>query len=140
MNFSRLKPEKIVIVFLFAAGALAAIPSLQRHRQHERLTDGVSALARYSAEMESFYLEHARYDNSESSCGVRPPANTQFLSFSCRTDGESYTLTLRGVGALEGYEYVLDGSSQPRKTVRFAGTEVHANCWLSSESRCFTRG
>jgi Tfp pilus assembly protein PilE len=136
----KLKPEKIVIVFVFAIAALAAVPSLQRHRQHERLTDGVSALSRYAAEMEHFYLEHGRYDTSASECGVRPPANTRFLSFSCRTNGESYIVTLRGVGALEGYEYVLDDSTQPQRTVRFAGTEVNAKCWLSTESRCFTRG
>jgi Tfp pilus assembly protein PilE len=132
--------QRFVIAFVFAMVALAAVPQLQAHRKRERLTDGVSALARYAADMERFYLANGRYDNTDSSCGVRPPANTEFLSFSCRTEGDTYSVTLRGVSALEGYEYVLDGSTQPRKTVRFAGAKVHANCWLSSESSCFTRG
>jgi Tfp pilus assembly protein PilE len=122
---------------LFAVLALAAVPHLKQQKQRERLTDGVSLLSLYAVEMERYFLDHGRYDSagSDSKCGVSPPANTQFLSFSCKTDGETYVATVRGVGALEGYEYVLDDSS--RKTVRFAGAPVHANCWLRTESSCY---
>ncbi len=30
------------------------------------------------------------------------------------------------------YEYVIDDSAQPRKTVRFEGIAVHTQCWMSS--------
>lgn len=130
--------EKIVIVVAFAVLAMAAVPTLQRHRERERLTDGVSALARYASEMERFYLEHGRYGEAQSGCGVPPPANTHFLSFSCRTDGESFIAAVRGMGALAGYEYVVDASSQPRRTVRFGGATVNASCWLRSASSCYS--
>jgi len=128
--------DKIVILVVFTIVALAAVPSLQRHRQQERLTDGVSALSRYALEMERFHLQNGHY--GETDCGVSPPANTAFLSFSCQVDGDSYVATVRGIGALEGYEYALDDSMQPRKTVRFAGARVHRNCWLKTAGSCYS--
>lgn len=120
---------------VFAILALSAVPHLQKQRQRARLTDGVSLLSQYAVEMERFYLQNNRYDNASSGCAVPTPASTSFLTFSCRTDGETYVATVRGVGALDGYEYVLNDSS--RKTVRFAGAAVHANCWLRTESSCY---
>jgi hypothetical protein len=86
--------------------------------------------------MERFYLDHGRYDNAAAHCGVTPPADTEFLSFSCRTSGTSYTATLHGIGALAGYEYVLDDSARPQRTLQFEGAPVSKNCWLTHSGNC----
>ena len=151
MNFTRLKSvssmqrargfastEKVVIVAVLAIVSMMAVPNLKRQRERAVLTDGVIALARYSVEMERFNLVNGSYGKAQPACGVQPPTSSKLLSFSCRTDGDSYAVTLRGIGALDGYEYILDTSSRPRRTERYAGAPVHARCWLKNSSNCYS--
>ena len=130
--------EKVVVVAVLAIVAMMAVPNFQQQRKRAVLTDGVIALARYSVEMERFNLVNGSYGKAQPTCGVQPPTSNKLLSFSCRTDGDSYAVTLRGIGALDGYEYILDTSSRPRRTERYAGAPVHARCWLKNTSNCYS--
>jgi Tfp pilus assembly protein PilE len=118
-----------VILVTFAA------PSCTRHFQKSRLTQGVQTLSKYEVEMENYFLDNGAY-GEDNACGVSPPAASEFFAFSCKADGEDFTATLTGIGALEGYRYVLDTSAKPHKTVLFEGQTVTNACWLTRDSHC----
>jgi Tfp pilus assembly protein PilE len=127
--------QHLIVSIIFVILVTIAAPSCTRHFQKGRLDQGVQSLSKYQLEMESYYVDHGAYGEDDA-CGVSLPANSEFFAYSCKTDGEDFTATLSGMGALEGYQYVLDTSSKPHKTVLFEGQKVSNACWLTRDSHC----
>jgi Tfp pilus assembly protein PilE len=127
--------QHLVVSVIFVILVTIAAPSCSRHFQKGRLTEGVQALSKYELAMESYYLAHENYGEGEA-CGVALPASSDVFAFSCETDGEDFTATLSGKGALEGYRYVLDTSAKPHKTVLFDGNSVSNACWMTRDANC----
>jgi Tfp pilus assembly protein PilE len=126
--------QHLVISVVFVILVTIAAPSCTAHFQKSRLTEGVQGLSKYELAMESYYLAHESY--GEDACGVTPPVSSDVFAYSCTTDGEDFTATLMGRGALEGYQYVLDTSAKPHKTVLFGGTRVSNACWMTRDAHC----
>jgi Tfp pilus assembly protein PilE len=124
-----------MVSIIFVILVTIAAPSCTRHFQKGRLDQGVHSLSRFQLAMETYYLDHGAYGEGNA-CGVALPANSEFFAYSCKTDGEDFTATLSGVGALDGYRYVLDTTSKPHKTVLFEGQKVTNACWLTRDSHC----
>jgi Tfp pilus assembly protein PilE len=128
--------QHLVVSVIFVILVTIAAPSCTRHFQKGRLTEGVQSLGKYELAMESYYLAHGAYGKDDA-CGVSPPAGNELFAWSCEADGEAFTATLVGKGALEGYKYVLDTSAKPHKTVIFEGNRVANNsCWMTREAHC----
>jgi Tfp pilus assembly protein PilE len=127
--------QHLVVSVIFVILVTIAAPSCTRHFQKGRLTEGVQSLGKYELAMESYYLAHETY-GEDNACGVSLPASSEIFAFSCETDGEDFTATLNGKGALEGYRYVLDTSTRPHKTVLFEGNRVSNACWMTRDAHC----
>jgi Tfp pilus assembly protein PilE len=127
--------QHLIVSVIFVILVTIAAPSCTHHFQKARLTEGVQSLGKYQVAMETFYLDHGAYGEDDA-CGVALPSNSEFFAYSCSTDGQEFTATLSGIGALEGYRYVLDTTSKPHKTVLFEGEKVSNACWLTRDSHC----
>lgn len=128
--------QQLVVSVIFVILVTIAAPSCTRHFQKGHLSEGVQSLSKYELAMESYYLANGAYGDEEA-CGVSLPSTSELFTYACETDGEDFTATLKGKGALEGYQYVLDTSAKPHKTVMFDGSRVSSNaCWMTREAHC----
>jgi Tfp pilus assembly protein PilE len=128
--------QQLTVSVIFVILVTIAAPSCTAHFQKGRLTEGVQTLSKYELAMETYYLANGAYGEDDA-CGVSLPSSSELFTYACETDGEDFTATLKGHGALEGYQYVLDTSARPHRTVMFAGNQVsNGTCWMTREAHC----
>jgi type IV pilus assembly protein PilE len=126
--------EVMITVAIVAILASIAIPAYTDYVRRGQLSEATSTLSDLRVRMEQFYQDNRSYAGAACSgaCGVPCPA-TQFFTYSCATDGQTFTMTATGAGGVtSGFAYTLN-QQNARATTMFYGAASAATCWLTKK-------
>ena len=136
--------EVVCIVAAIGVLASAALPAYSDFLRRSLLPEAFGALAEFRAKMEQYYQDHLDYGNTARCADANGAATwsafnaTEHFSFTCVTDSaqQGFTVTATGrSGAALGHVFSIDQKGD-RKTSRFKGAAVSANCWLTKSNAC----
>jgi len=128
-----------LMVVVVVIGILAAIgyPSYTDYVRRGKIAEATSTLADWRTKMETYYLDNRNY--GAGACGVAAPAggSLKYFTYTCATDGQTYTLTASGVSA-QGMAPVADTitNQNVRATTVTSdpkGWTGNTGCWVTKK-------
>lgn len=129
--------ELMIAVAIAAILASIAIPAYGKYVLSSKLSEAFAVLGDYRLKMEQFNQDNRSYADplNTNSCGVPPPAASQYFSFSCTitASGTQFTATASnkagvGMGNAAGYSYTIDQAGV-QNTLKFAGSAGPNGTW-----------
>ena len=125
--------EVMIVVVVVAILAAIAVPSYSQYVTRSRLTEAHGTLATFRLRMEQSYQDNGNF--GASSCSV-PLTSTSFFTYRCSltANGQGFTATATGIGAVAGHSFSIDEQGQ-KLTTAFPGAGS-ASCWLVRTGVC----
>lgn len=138
--------EVMIVVAVIGILAAVALPSYNDYVRRGQIPEAFTELSAYRARMEQYYQDNRNYgtaakcaaDSSADGWNAFTPANARYFAFACATSdsGQGYTITATGnAQSAVGHVYTINHNGD-RKTTKFKGTDVTANCWLTRSATC----
>ncbi len=129
--------ELMVSMVIVAILATVALPSYTRYIQRGDLVEATQALSQYRVQMEQWYQDNNSYANG-AACGAALPTTLVNFAVTCAltagTNGQAYTATATGSGAVNGFKYTVDQNATQVTTGLPSGwspgTTLPANSWI----------
>ena len=126
--------ELMITVAIIAILAAIALPNYTQYVVRGKIANATSELSQWRNRMERFFQDNRTFDGG---CDATAPTATEYFTYSCVADKETYTLTATGIAAqgVNGYVYTVD-ENNTKATTQFAGTSVSAACWQTRSGGC----
>ncbi len=135
--------EVMAVVAIIGILAAIAIPSYQDYVLRGKVIEGSNELSQLRTRLEKFYQDERNY-GTDNDCGVDSggvrrvvlPAG-RFFTYTCVTDGQTFTLTATGVAneGLGNLVYTLNHANQRRTvTVPTGWSGADSNCWVTKKN------
>lgn len=125
--------EVMITVAVIAVLAAIAYPAYSDYVHRARAAEAVGLLGSMQPKLEQFFQDNRTYAGACLPGTVAPVPSTTSFEFTCTLASATYTVTAKGVGSMNGFEYNLkqDGS---RNTVALGRGWVGApaTCWITS--------
>jgi len=124
--------ELMIVVAVIGILASIALPSYTEYVKRGKAAEAASLLSQLSTGLERYYSDQTppSYESGAGVCGVTlPPAGAKYFTYSCETDGQTYTLTATGVAAegMDGYLYTINQRGVKSSDLPDGSS---AACWL----------
>ncbi len=128
--------ELLITMAIVAILASVAMPSYADYVRRARLADAFNTLAEYRTRMEIAYNNNGNY--GVKGCSVAAAAATDYFTFGCAltANGQDFTATAAGAGAVAGYTYSIDGSGVRRTTAFKDQSGMPKPCWMQKGTEC----
>lgn len=128
--------ELLIVVAIVGILTAIAIPNYSTYITRARVSDATGMLASYRLGLEQYYQDNRNY--GQASCGIAPPATTQFFDYECKLDEDrqGYLITASGKAGTGTREFVYkldhNGSrSTSSMPASWAAVDA-ADCWILS--------
>ena len=130
-----------LMIVVVVIGILAAIgyPSYTDYVRRGKIAEATSTLGDWRTKMETYYLDNRNYGTGPSTCGVAPPSGggLKYFTYSCATDGQTYTLSATGVSAqgMGPFVYTITNQNVRATTVTSdpKGWTGNTGCWVTKK-------
>ena len=124
--------ELMIVVAIIGILASIALPSYTEYVKRGKAAEAASLLSQLSTGLERYYSDQTppSYESGSGVCGVTlPPASAKYFTYSCETDGQTYTLTATGVAAegMDDYLYTINQRGAKSSDLPDGSS---AACWL----------
>ncbi len=124
--------ELMVVVAIIGILASIALPSYTEYVKRGKAAEAASLLSQLSTKLERYYSDQTppSYESGAGVCGVAlPPAGAKYFTYTCETNGQTYTLTATGVAAegMDGYLYTINQRGEKSSDLPDGSS---AACWL----------
>ncbi len=127
--------EVMITVAIVAILSAIALPAYNAYVQRSRVPPGLEALSTLATRMEQRYQDTGSYANGEA-CGASMPAATNFeITCALSDEGQGFTATATGTGAVDGYAYTINHRGVRRTTAHPNGAPDEA-CWSLKGGVC----
>ncbi len=134
--------EVMIVVAIVAILSAIVLPSYKGYVVRGRLSEATSKIAGLRGQMEQYFQDNRKYGTSGVSCGIpTAPNNSTYFTFSCyltndpaattQTDDQSFVLHAVGIGAMAGYAFTIDQSSNKTTTAFVGAPSMPVSCWIS---------
>ena len=127
--------ELMITVVIIGILSAWGYPQYTDHVATGRIVEAHGALADYKNQMEQYYQENRRYQNSAgTACGVALPALENFTLTCAAPDADTFTATATAKGSknLDGFVFNIDNRSA--KTTVPGTSKASINCWAKKKS------
>ncbi len=128
--------EVMITVALLGILVAVALPNYSSYVQRSRVPAALEGLNSYFTRMEQRYQDVANYGTG-STCGVTTLPSAAGFSFSCTTNGQTFTATATGTGNMSGYGYTINQQGVRTTTAHPKGTPTDT-CWSTRGKTCDT--
>jgi type IV pilus assembly protein PilE len=128
--------ELMIVVAIVGILATIAYPAYTDYLIRGRIPDATSALAAKRVQMEQFFQDNRRYDQTAVGAVANPvcandDTTSRFFTFSCNpaATATAYTLEAVGVGPMAGFGYTVTEANAKASNITRAGWGSSGNCW-----------
>lgn len=121
--------ELMTTIGIIGILAVVAIPSYISFTKNGDVANALTTLVNLSTQMEKRYLDLRSY-GTNNSCGVAAPPADKY-SFSCSSDGQTYTWT--ATSSDSKYQYTINQNGD-KTTKKFDGNNSNDSCWKINEN------
>jgi type IV pilus assembly protein PilE len=129
--------EVMITVAIVAILSAIALPAYNAYLQRSRVPPALDALSALATRMEQRFQDTGNYANDDA-CGVTLPTADNFtIDCDLSNDGQGYTATATGSGAVEGYGYSINHLGVRQTTAHPKGAPT-TNCWSMRGTVCDT--
>lgn len=129
--------ELMIVVAIVAILSAIAFPAYTDYLIRGRIPDATSNLATKRVQMEQFFQDNRTY-TAAPTC-ANDNTSSRFFTFTCVTNGTTYTLTATGTGAMAGFAYTLNEANAKTSNITYSGWSNPAtnNCWaIKKDGSC----
>jgi type IV pilus assembly protein PilE len=131
--------ELMIVTAVIGILAAIALPSYSAYVFRSRIPASLDALTAYQARMEQTFQDTSSYARTADSnvCASSLPTATSTFSLSCTTnnEGQGYTATVVGIGALAGVSYSINEVGTRITLSHPYGVPI-SNCWSIRGGTC----
>jgi type IV pilus assembly protein PilE len=127
--------ELIIVVLIIGILSAVAFPSYQNYVRRGNIAEATSGLSDGRIKAEQFFQDQHKYDVF--AC----PYDTDHVKFTCETPIDAtlgyaitYTITAKGTGNLEGFEFTINQDNVKSTTIPSALTGSWGSggaCWIT---------
>jgi type IV pilus assembly protein PilE len=127
--------EVMITVAIVAILSAIAMPAYNAYVQRSRIPPGLEALTSLATRLEQRYQDTGSYANGDA-CGATLPTASNFtISCVLSDEGQGFTATATGNGAVEGYAYTINHRGVRRTTAHPKGAP-ETDCWSLKGGVC----
>jgi type IV pilus assembly protein PilE len=127
--------ELLIAVAILGILVGVALPSYTDYVKRGRVPAALEGLNAYYTRMEQRFQDVGNYGTSPT-CALAVPTAPQF-TFTCTTNGQTFTLTATGSGNMAGYTYTINQQGVRVTTAHPKGAPT-GNCWSTRGKTCDT--
>lgn len=128
--------EVMITVAIVAILSAIAVPAYTAYIQRARVPPALDALNALATRLEQRFQDTGSYANADA-CGVAMPSAENFtVTCALSNDGQGFTATATGSGAVDGYTYTINHQGVRATTSHPKG--ANAGCWTMRGSTCDT--
>lgn len=125
--------ELMIVVAIIGILAAIAVPAYGRYVQRARVAEAISDLSAFRGRAEQHFQDNRTYNGV---CG-RAPAATQYFTYTCTTDGTTYTLTATGQRNVLNYSYAMTPTTRSSTFPAGSGWTNAPTCWaIKQDGSC----
>jgi type IV pilus assembly protein PilE len=128
--------EVMITVAIVAILSAIAVPAYTAYIQRARVPPALDALNALATRLEQRFQDTGNYANADA-CGVAMPTAENFtVTCALSNNGQGFTATATGSGAVSGYTYTINHLGVRATTAHPKGS--NAGCWTMRGSTCDT--
>lgn len=129
--------EVMITVAIVAILSAIALPAYTAYVQRSRVPPALDALSSLATRLEQRYQDTGSYANGEACGATMPSADNFTITCALSDDGQGFTATATGSGAVDGYVYTINHQGVRATTAHPNGTPA-TSCWSMKGSVCDT--